>query len=85
MVWLPEQSICFIKSFWFVNDDEVELREEQRSVGLMAGKFLFCAKVGEVVVVCPNFKKLRMSFQVVAERFKSLDDAIARSSLSWIS
>ena len=74
MVWPPGQSICFIKSSWFVCDGEVKLGEKQGPAGLAAGKFLFCSEVGEVVVVHPDFKKLRMSFKVVTEGFKGMDD-----------
>jgi hypothetical protein len=35
--------------------------------------FLFCAKVGEVVMVSSNFKRLRVAFQVVAEVFEGVD------------
>ena len=75
MVWPPGQSICFIKGSWFVDDDEIKLGEKQGPAGLAAGKLLFCSEVGKVVVVRPDFKELGVSFEVVAEGFKGMDDS----------
>lgn len=69
MVWPPGQSICFIKDSWFVDDCEIKLGKKQRPAGLAARKLLFCSEVGEVVVVCPDFEELGVSFKVVAEGF----------------
>ena len=74
MIWPPGQSICFIKSSWFVDNGEIKLGEKQGPVGLAAGKLLFCSEVGEVVVVRPYFKESGVSFKVVAEGFKDTND-----------
>jgi hypothetical protein len=38
------------------------------------GEMLFGAEIDEIIVVCPDFKGFRMSFQVVAEGFKGADN-----------
>src|SRR5258707_2010756 len=55
-------------------DSEMELCDKEGPKGMMAGKFLFCTKVRKVVVVCTDLERVLVTFEVVAEMFKSTDD-----------
>jgi hypothetical protein len=57
-----------------VDDQEIEAEEEEGPMGLSVGDFLFCVKVCQVVMVCPDFKGFPVAFQVVVEEFKSMDN-----------
>jgi hypothetical protein len=48
--------------------------EEEGPMGLLAGDFMFSVEVCEVVMVCPDFEGFWVTFQVVAEEFKSTDN-----------
>src|SRR5712672_952327 len=41
----------------------------------MAGEFLLCSEVGEVIVVGPYFKGFRMTLEVMAESFEGTNDS----------
>ncbi len=75
MVWPPGQSIGFVKSTRFVNDGKVELGKEEGLMGLSSRELLFGTKVGEIVMVCPDFKGLRVTLKVMVEKFKGMDDS----------
>jgi hypothetical protein len=75
MVWPPGQSIGFVKSAGFVDDGEIVLEQKEGPTCLAAGEFLFGAKVGKVIMVSPNFKGNRVSFEVMTERFESTDNS----------
>ena len=74
MVWTPGQSIGFIKSTWFVDDCEVKLGEEEGPSCLSSGEFLLCAKICKIIMICPNFENLGVSFKVVLPVLEGLDD-----------
>jgi len=75
MVWPPGQSIGFVKSTRFVNDGKVELGKEEGPTGLSLRELLFDMEVGEIVMVCPDFKGLRVALKVMAKKFKGIDDS----------
>ena len=72
MVWPPGQSICFIHVTGFMYDCEIELGKKERPASLSAREFLFSAKVGQIIVVGPDFEGNRVSFKVVAKGFEGL-------------
>ena len=74
MIWPPGQSVSFVKSSWFVDDREIELEEEEGPASLTVREFLFCVKVRKVVVVCPDFEELGVSFKIVVEGFQGTND-----------
>jgi len=74
MIWPPGQSVGLVKGAGFVDDGEIVLGEEEGPTGLTAGKFLFGAKVGQVVMIGPDFERKGVAFEIVAERFESTDD-----------
>jgi hypothetical protein len=74
MVWTPGQSIGLVKGPRFVDDAEVILGKKESPAVLAAGGLLFCSEVLEVIMVGPNFKDVRVAFEVVAEGFKGFDD-----------
>ena len=41
---------------------------------LSSGKVLFCVEVGKIVIICPDFKKNRVSFKVMLKGFKGMND-----------
>src|SRR5712672_1414510 len=41
----------------------------------MAGEFLLCSEVGEVIVIGPYFKWVRMTLEVMAESFEGANDS----------
>ena len=40
----------------------------------MAGTFLLSVEVGKIVMICPDFKRNRVSFKVMSEGFKGTND-----------
>jgi hypothetical protein len=75
MIWPSGQSVGFIESARFVYNEERELGKEQGPACLLSGKFLFGAEVSKVVVVCPDFEREWVAFEVVAERFEGVDNS----------
>ena len=41
---------------------------------MTAGEFLLCPKVGEVVVIRPDFERFRVALEVMTESFKGTND-----------
>src|SRR5712671_3709295 len=41
----------------------------------MAGEFLLCSEVGEVIVIGPYFKGVRMTLEVMVESFEGTNDS----------
>src|SRR5712672_280141 len=41
----------------------------------MVGEFLLCLEVGEVIVIGPYFKGVRMTLEVMAESFEGANDS----------
>ena len=44
-------------------------------MNLTAGEFLLCPEVGEVIVIRPYFKGVRMTLEVMAESFEGANDS----------
>ena len=57
-----------------MNDGKIKLRKEEWRSCLVVGKFLFGVEVSEVVMICSDFERNRVSFKVVLEGFKGTND-----------
>ena len=75
MIWMPGQSVGFVKSTGFVDNCKVKLEEEERPTGLMVGEFLFGMEVDKIIVIGLNLEWQWVPFEVVAKGFKSTDDS----------
>src|ERR1700675_3447477 len=59
---------------WLVVEGEVEARQIEGPSGLAAVEFLGGPEVLEVLMVCPDLKRLARAFQVVSPLFQRSDD-----------
>lgn len=60
---------------WAMMEREVETREVEGPVGLLAVELVGFSKVGEVFVISKDFEVVSGTFEVVAPFFQSTNDA----------